>query len=154
MAIMFQAAAAHEPGVKQIVVPSQERGNDLDVTVWYPASSGGEAVLLGDDVFFEGTLAVRDAPISAGQFPLILLSHGAGLGGRAQAASWIATPLAEQGFIVAAPTHPGNTGPNRSAAETMKLWLRPSDLSATLDAIDKDTVFLSHIDADKIGVLG
>ena len=156
MAIILQTTAvAHEAGVQQIVVPSQERKTDLNVTVWYPASSGGEAVMLGESVFFEGTQAMQDAPISTGgPFPLILLSHGAGLAGRAEAMSWIATPLAEEGFIVAAPTHPGNTGPNRSAAETMKLWLRPSDLSETLNTIEKDTAFGPYIDADKIGVLG
>ncbi len=155
MAIMLQATAvAYEAGVQQIVVPSKERGADLNVTVWYPASSGGEVVMLGENVFFEGTQAIQDAPISTGQFPLILLSHGAGLGGRAEAMSWIATPLAKEGFIVAAPTHPGNTGPERSAAETMKLWLRPSDLSETLDTLENDTAFQPSIDPDKIGVLG
>lgn len=155
MAVILQASAvAYEAGVQQIRVPSQERGVDLNVTVWYPASPGGEAIMLGDNVFFEGTQARRDAPISAGQFPLILLSHGAGLAGSVEAMSWIATPLAEEGFIVAAPTHPGNTGPDRSAAETMKLWLRPSDLSATLDAMENNTTFQPFINADKISVLG
>lgn len=155
LTIMLQATNhAHGAGVQQIVVPSEERGTDLDVTVWYPASSGGDAVVLGENVFFEGTPAMRDAPISDGEFPLILLSHGAGLAGRAEAMSWIATPLAEKGFVVVAPTHPGNTGPDRSAAETMKLWRRPTDLSATLDAIERDAAFRPHIDSEKIGVLG
>lgn len=148
------SAVAHQAGVQQIVIPSQERETDLNVTVWYPASSGGEAVMLGENAFFEGTEAMWKAPISAGTFPLILLSHGAGLAGHAEAMSWIATPLAEEGFIVAAPTHPGNTGPKRSAAETMKLWLRPSDLSEALDAIENDTTLQPHVDADKIGMLG
>jgi len=155
MTVMPQvSAAAYEAGVQRIVVSSDERGIDLDVTVWYPASSGGEPVVLGENVFFEGTEAMQDAPISAGQFPLILLSHGAGLGGRAEAMSWIAKPLAEAGFIVAAPTHPGNTGPDRSAAETMKLWLRPTDLSVTLDAIKSDTTLQSSVHAEKVGALG
>lgn len=155
MALAIQASAAeHEAGVRQIMVHSQERGTDLDVTVWYPAASGGEAVILGENAFFEGTKAMQDAPIAAGRVPVILLSHGAGLAGRAEAMSWIATPLAARGFIVAAPTHPGNTGPDRSAAETMKLWLRPSDLSETLDAIENETVFRAHINFDRIGVLG
>lgn len=150
-----QATAVElDAGVQQIVVRSQERGTDLDVIVWYPASPGGEAVLLGESVFFEGTEALRNAPISTGRFPLILLSHGAGLAGRAEALSWIATALAKEGFIVAAPTHPGNTGPDRSAAETMKLWLRPPDLSETLDAIVKSEAFQPHVNADRIGALG
>ncbi|MGJ8535297.1 MAG: alpha/beta hydrolase family protein [Alphaproteobacteria bacterium] len=143
-----------DAGVQQIVVRSQERGTDLDVTVWYPASPGGEAVLFGESIFFEGTEAMRNAPISTGRFPLILLSHGAGLAGRAEALSWIATALAKKGFFVAAPTHPGNTGPDRSAAETMKLWLRPPDLSETLDAIAKNEAFQPHVNADRIGALG
>lgn len=147
-------AVEFDAGVQQIVVRSQERGADLDVTVWYPASPGGEAVLLGASVFFKGTKAMRNAPISTGRFPLILLSHGAGLAGRAEAMSWIATALAKEGFIVAAPTHPGNTGPDRSAAETMKLWLRPPDLSETLDAISNNEAFQPHVNADSTGVLG
>ncbi|PJI84256.1 putative dienelactone hydrolase [Yoonia maricola] len=154
--MMAVPASAVEPdaGVQQIVVRSQERGADLDVTIWYPAASGGETVLLGDNVFFEGTEAMLNAPVSDGQFPLILLSHGAGLSGRAEAMSWMATALAKEGFIVAAPTHPGNTGPDRSAAQTMKLWLRPSDLSDTLDAIEQNEVFRPHFDAENVGVVG
>ncbi len=141
-------------GVRQILAPSKERGVDLDVTVWYPAQAGGEQVLLGDNAFFVGTTAMHDAPISEKRFPLILLSHGAGLAGSAQALSWVATPLAERGFVVAAPTHPGNTGRNRSAFETMRIWLRPADLIATLNTIETDEFFQNHLDQGKTGVLG
>ncbi|TPM56286.1 dienelactone hydrolase [Mesorhizobium sp. B2-2-4] len=148
------ADAADDVGVRQIVAPSKERGIDLDVTVWYPAQPGGETVNLGDTELFVGTSAMRNAPVSGGKFPLILLSHGAGLAGNPQALSWIATPLAGRGFIVAAPTHQGNTGPKRSAAETMKLWLRPADLTATLDAIRKEAFFRGHLEQGRTGVLG
>jgi len=154
--VMMQhaAGASDNVGVRQIVVPSKERGINLDVTVWYPAQSGGESVVLGESVFFVGTSAMRDAPISNGKFPLILLSHGAGLAGNPQAMSWIATPLAQQGFVVAAPTHPGNSGKNRSAAETMKIWLRPGDLTEALNAMEKDAFFKDHFEHDKVGALG
>lgn len=148
------AAASERVGVRQIEAPSQERGIPLDVTVWYPAHSGGASVTLGENVFFVGTPALRDAPIKDDKFPLVLLSHGAGLAGNAQALSWLAVPLAKQGFVVAAPTHPGNTGPKRSAAETMKLWLRPADITVTLDAMVKDAFFAKHLVHEKIGVLG
>jgi predicted dienelactone hydrolase len=154
LAVQQSAVAGDDVGVHQIAVPSKERGLDLDVTVWYPAASGGKLVTLGESVFFVGTPAMRDAPISPGKFPLIVLSHGAGLAGSAQALSWIAVPLAKQGFIVAAPTHPGNTGPNRSAAETMKLWLRPADLTETLTAMDKAPFFEAQLEHGKVGVLG
>ncbi|WP_422072435.1 alpha/beta hydrolase family protein [Tranquillimonas rosea] len=148
------SAAEHIAGVRDISVVSDERGADLAVTIWYPASAGGESVTLGDSIFFEGTPARQGAPISDGEFPLVLLSHGAGLAGHAGAMSWIATPLAANGFLVVAPTHPGNTGRDRSAAETMKLWLRPPDLSAALDAIEADRTFRPHVASSQIGVLG
>ncbi len=151
----MQALAADGiAGVQQLTVPSEERDADLEVTIWYPASAGGEAVTLGENIFFEGTPARADAPIRDGKFPLVLLSHGAGLAGHAGAMSWIAAPLAQEGFIVVAPTHPGNTGRDRSAEQTMKLWLRPSDLSATLDAIEGDMAFQPHVAGDQVGVLG
>jgi predicted dienelactone hydrolase len=154
-ALMQQAARADDNvGVRQIAAPSKERGGNLDVTVWYPAQSGGAEVVLGESVFFVGTPAMRNAPVSNGRFPLILLSHGAGLAGRPEAVSWIAAPLARQGFVVAAPMHPGNSGKHRSAAETMKLWLRPGDVTETLDAMEEDPFFKAHVDPGKIGVLG
>ncbi|PRH88913.1 dienelactone hydrolase [Labrys okinawensis] len=149
-----QALAADGVGVRRIAAPSKERGADLDVTVWYPAQPGGEPVMLGGGMFFTGTSARRDAAIAPGKFPLVLLSHGAGLAGSAQALSWIAAPLAERGFVVAAPTHPGNSGANRSAAETMKLWLRPADISDSLDAVAREPFFKDHLNAGEIGVLG
>lgn len=160
-AIACSALALHQPavasdavGVRQIAAPSKERGINLDVTVWYPASPGGTPVTLGESVFFTGTAAMLDAPVADGRFPLVLLSHGAGLAGNAQALSWIATPLARQGFVVAAPAHPGNSGPGRSAAETMKLWLRPADLTATLDALEHAPLLGDHVQRDRAGVLG
>ncbi|QHQ36187.1 alpha/beta hydrolase family protein [Algicella marina] len=147
-------SAEYVAGVRQMTAPTEERDHALSVTVWYPAAQGGEKTMLGDNIFFEGTAAMKDAPIQDGEFPLILLSHGAGLAGSADAMSWIATPLAEEGFIVAAPTHPGNTGRNRSAAETMKLWLRPSDISNTLDAVEVDPSLRAHVKSGQTGLLG
>lgn len=148
------ASASETVGVRQIPAYSQERGIELDVTVWYPARAGGTPVTLGESVFFVGTQSMRDAPLATGKFPLVLLSHGAGLAGNAQALSWIAVPLAKQGFIVAAPTHPGNTGPQKSAMETMKLWLRPADISVTVDAMVKNPLFGKRLIPKKIGLLG
>jgi predicted dienelactone hydrolase len=152
--VSHSAAAGEFVGVRQIVAPSPERGGDLAVTVWYPAEPGGKPVTLGESIFFVGTNAMLEAPISGGKYPLILLSHGAGLGGTPQAMSWIATGLAKEGFIVAAPTHPGNGGADRSAAETMRLWLRPADITVTLDAVQKQPLFADHLEAGKVGTLG
>ena len=151
-----QAAAAEgDAGVYRMEVSSPAHGRPLDVTIWYPAAAtGGEAIKLGDSPLFLGATARLDAPIADGRFPLVLLSHGAGLAGRAEALSWLAGPLAQRGFIVAAPTHPGNGGPNRSAAATMKLWLRPDDISRTLDAVAGSHFFARHLAPSEVGALG
>lgn len=148
------ALATENVGMRQITAHSKERGADLAVTVWYPAERGGKPVTLGESVFFIGTPVMHDASVRHGRYPLILLSHGAGLAGNPEALSWLATPLAEHGFVVAAPTHPGNSGPNRSAAETMKLWLRPQDITANLNAVSEDASFAEHIEPSKVGMLG
>jgi predicted dienelactone hydrolase len=155
LAIMSHLAIAQDAvGVRRIAAPANERGTDLDVTVWYPTHADGDPVVLGETIFFMGTPAIRDAPIAGAKLPVILLSHGAGLAGNAEALSWIATPLARQGFVVVAPTHPGNSGKSRSAAETMKIWMRPSDLTQALDAIETNAVFQDHLEPGRVGVLG
>lgn len=151
---LAHAESSPAVGVRHTTAYAAARGGDLDVTVWYPAQAGGTVVTLGDSPFFAGTSAERDAPLADGRFPLVLLSHGAGLGGTPDAMSWMAAGLAAKGFIVAAPTHPGNGGAKRSAEQTMKLWLRPGDISATLDAMAGQGLFKDHVEADKVGVLG
>lgn len=148
------ALATENVGTRQISAHSQERGTDLAITVWYPAEGRGEPVTLGENGFFVGTQALREAPVRRGRYPIVLLSHGAGLAGNPEALSWLATPLAEHGFVVAAPTHFGNSGPNRNAAETMKLWLRPQDVTVTLNALGEHVSFAEHVKLSKAGMLG
>ncbi|MBS1165349.1 MAG: putative dienelactone hydrolase [Proteobacteria bacterium] len=151
---LAHAESSPAVGVRHMTAFAAVRGGDLDVTVWYPAQMGGTQVTLGDSPFFAGTSAQSEAPLTEGWFPLVLLSHGAGLGGTPEAMSWMAAGLAAKGFIVAAPTHPGNGGAKRSAEQTMQLWLRPGDISATLDAMTGARGFKEHVEADKVGVLG
>ncbi len=147
-------AASGLPGVQWFNICSEERGRDIPVLVWYPAGLGGKPITVGDSPLFVGAEAMLGAPVAHGRYPVILLSHGAGLGGTPEAVSWIAAPLASRGFVVAAPLHMGNGGSGRSAAETMKLWLRPPDISAALDLLEEQTFFDGHIEVGKVGVLG
>lgn len=70
----------------------------LDTVVWYPAVAGtGTPESLGR----------RDASVRRGRFPLIVFSHGAC--GRNTSATYLMQALAADGFVVAAPSHPGHT---------------------------------------------
>ena len=91
-------------GVRMFGVPSPAREADLGVTVWYPAATGGERVVVGNNRLFRGTAGMRDAPFLAGRYPLVLISHGSG--GSINTLGWIASHLAIAGFIVAGPNHP------------------------------------------------
>lgn len=150
------AAAAAEPpqiGVRTLPVPAPDRGSTpLTVTVWYPAAGGGEPVSVGDDRLFKGTSARRDAPIAAGRFPLVLISHGSG--GSIETLGWLAAPLVEAGFVVAGPNHPGTTRGDSTPLATTRMWERTAGLSAVLTMLAADPAWSAHLDAGRVGVLG
>lgn len=52
--------------------------------------------------------------------------------------NWLAPELAQQGYIVAAPDHPGTTTFNKDADQAAKLWERPHDLSRVIDVLTTD----------------
>jgi dienelactone hydrolase len=113
-------------------------------------------------------MAVRDARVRDGVFPLVLFSHGNG-GMRFQNAFWC-EHLASHGYIVAAPDHTGNCcitsidgnlfmfndnqeGREQSAED------RPKDIRFLIDVMDRlnkggDSRFLGKIDLEHIAVAG
>jgi len=143
---------AAEVGIREISVSAPQRGRDIAVTIWYPATAGGEPVLIGDNQAFKGAPAMRDAPLAEGRFPLVVMSHGSG--GRVQGMSWLATELAQAGFVVAGPNHPGTTSGDSTPASTPKVWERTQDLSALIDDLTTDPQWSGVIDVERIGVIG
>lgn len=140
------------PGLQRLYLPAPARELPLEVLVWYPAAPGGKAVLVGENALFHGTPARQDAPIQSGQYPLLLLSHGSGA--HAANMGWLAGTLAQQGYIVAAPNHPGTTTADSTPESTMRIWERPADISAVLTALLKHTDWQSRIQPDRVAVLG
>ncbi len=128
------------------------RGTDVDFNIWYPALPGGKSVSVGGNGVFYGTPAGRDAPHQAGRFPMVVISHGAG--GNAEQFGWIASELAQAGFVVVLPNHPGTTTGNASAEAAVRVWERPADVSAILDEITANANDYPYIDTDRISILG
>lgn len=145
------AFADQAVGVQTLAITAPARAEPLSVTVWYPAASGGHRMSVGDNRIFEGTEVLRDAKPATSNFPLILLSHGSG--SRALGMAWIATALAEAGFVVAGPDHPGTTSGDSTPEATPKIWERAADLSAVLDSITTDKAW-RMVDPARVGVLG
>jgi predicted dienelactone hydrolase len=68
--------------------------------------------------------------------------------------SWIASALAQAGFAVAGPNHPGTTSGDSTPQDTPELWERTDDLSTLLSRLTEDPVWSAVIDGTRVGVLG
>jgi predicted dienelactone hydrolase len=139
-------------GIAYGKAPAPLRRTEIDFHIWYPALPGGRTVTVGGNGVFHGTLAGREAPPVSGAHPVIVMSHGAG--GNAGQFGWIASRLAEAGYVVVLPNHPGSTSGNASAEAAVRIWERPQDISAVLDEITANPQDYPYIDSDRIGVLG
>ncbi|WP_394788835.1 alpha/beta hydrolase family protein [Rhodoferax sp.] len=146
------AWAQDGPGLQRLYLPAPARERPLEVLLWYPAEPGGKALLLGENQLFKGSPVRQDAPAAPGRYPLLLLSHGSG--GNAANMGWLAGPLAQQGFIVAAPNHPGTTTGDSTPEATMRIWERPADISAVLSALLAHPDWQARIQPDRVAVLG
>lgn len=148
------AASGSSPaaGLRTIEVTTPGRETPISVSLWYPPGEGGSDTEVGGNKVFKGVPVNQDASIAAGVFPVVLLAHG-GLRANPNLSGWIASDLALRGFIVAEP-HPPQLGPDEAQATIAEAWLRPADLSATLQALESDAVLQAHIKEESVGVLG
>lgn len=142
---------AGEPiGFKEITVADQAR--PLHVALWYPTDDTGPSTAVAENAVFHGVSVVKDATLEKETHPLVLLSHG--YGGSWRNLSWLAGALAQQGYIVAAPDHPGTTTRDRDPQKAARLWERPHDLSRTLDALLADPQLAGGIAPGRIAAIG
>ncbi|MEG2005694.1 MAG: hypothetical protein RR014_06625, partial [Bilophila sp.] len=121
----------------------------LDLAIWYPANRIPTRLDYGDWSF----RAARNAPPLPGQHPLVVLSHDSA--GSRFSLHQLATALTRYGFVVAAPTHPGDNIDNMQTLFTPEqFFARARHLSATLDILLSDAEIAPLIDPQRIGVLG
>lgn len=111
-------------------------------------------------------LAVRDARVRDGKFPLILFSHGNG--GIRQQSTFLCDYLASHGYVVMSPDHTGNSAvtvvdgklvTNKPALRNASAEDRPKDLSFLIDSMTRmhkgeDSRFAGKILLDQIGAAG
>ena len=128
--------------------------------IWYPATpEATEAPVVigppGLPFLLRGWVA-RDTPPAdtATNLPLILLSHGTG--GSREDLYWLAERLVQDGFVVAAVTHHGNSiqSDDLTAQGFFLFWERAHEMTVLLDRVLQDDVFGPRIDATRIGAAG
>ncbi|TFD03429.1 prolyl oligopeptidase family serine peptidase [Cryobacterium sp. TMT1-66-1] len=89
------------------------------------------------------------APSVAGPAPAILLSHGTG--GAAEDMTWLAEPLRDAGYLIAAVDHHGNSYNDEYLVEGFAfLWERARDLTLVLDYL----INTFEVDERRIGAAG
>lgn len=148
---LTSVAQADNVGFRTVGIGGEEP-RPLNVALWYPTEDTGPNVIVGETPAFIGVPAIRDALPSPGVHPLVVLSHG--YGGTWRNLSWLADELAEQGYVVAAPDHPGTTHFNRDRRQAAMLWERPRDLSRVIDALEADPALAGAIDPERIAAIG
>ena len=125
----------------------------LDTYIWYPAVHGTGTVVQ------DGTLA--NAKVRRGRWPLIVFSHGScGFPGQSP---FYTAGLASWGFVVVAPSHPGNTSAEiphcmDTPAVTDSYANRLPDVQFTIDTMLAATgaaaPFAHRLNPKRIGVSG
>lgn len=125
--LFFSQAEAIGSATRCFFDASRER--PLITTLWYPE------------------------PFSPGKlYPLVAFSHDKE-SSRLELA-WLAEFLAEQGFIVAAVDHFGDTGYLKLSSQQDLLWNRPLDITVLLKALSTDPQFGPHFKQDNVAILG
>jgi predicted dienelactone hydrolase len=139
-------------GFQSSTLPDSHNERPLEMVVWYPSTTTVTPQLIGDDVVFVGVSAVRNAPPSAGEHPLVVLSHG--FRGNWNNQNWLASALAHRGYIVAAVNHPGTTTHDRSPQAAAQLWQRPIDLHRAIEAVTTQPEKFGVVAKRQIAVVG
>ena len=124
-------------------------GGQMQYSLWYPTKVPNSVVRLGPFEF----LGTQDAEPAAGQFGLVVLSHGTG--GSDLAHRDTAVALAKAGFIAAAPLHPRDNFRDASGSGQRVVWEgRPRQFTAIIDALLEHRKWSTRIDVERIGAFG
>ena len=134
-------------GSRQIQAHDEAQGLSFPVLILYPTEAPSASTAIGPYTFDVSP----EAPVAAGRFPLVVVSHGNG--GSHLVYRTITTHLARNGYVVAQLEHPGNNRNDNSLEGTYEnLVRRPRHVRLTIDAVSQELG--AHVQADNAAVLG
>jgi predicted dienelactone hydrolase len=150
VAFIPAAASTRPADVGFDVAQANDGGEPIALAIWYPTSSTPRATPMPGGLVLD--IAAKGAVLGE-RLPLIVVSHGNG--GSALGHVDLAMALARAGFIVVAPTHPGDNYADVSRQANADLYSqRTAQLRAVLDYMLAQWPSASTIDAQRIGAYG
>lgn len=136
-------------GQRQMLVKDESNAVSFPVIVQYPTNIPSQPVTVGPFVMNISP----DTPVSAGKFPIIVISHGSG--GAPLLYRTISTHLAKNGYIVALVEHYGNNRGNNELGESdLNLTYRTRHIRLTIDAVSNDSGFKPSIQPASAAIIG
>ncbi len=146
---MKPTAASEFVGYCALEVADEALGLTFPLAVLYPAATPGKTETVGP---YQLDVA-RDAPLAAGAFPMVLVSHGKG--GSPWVYRTLAHYLARHGFVVGLPEHPfNNRNDNSWHGTTRNLAARPRHLHLAINHLYGHAKFAASLKADAVAVVG
>ncbi|MEO0496228.1 MAG: hypothetical protein AAF141_02505 [Pseudomonadota bacterium] len=136
--------------ITEVFMPHHEAPSR--VAIWYPGTAQEPPSLYANNPVFQGVEAYLDAPLSPGQHPVVLFSHG--MGGTDRAQAWLASALAQRGVITVSVNHANSTWGDFDMSEGVAHWTRAQDMSAALDALLDMPDFSTHLDMSRVMAAG
>ena len=144
-------ASAYSVGFDQTILYA-DSDRPLKTSIWYPSQTSFPTERVADNPAFLGTDVVRIGTPLAGTFPLVVISHGYRGNWRNQ--NWLATRLAQDGYIVASLDHPGTTSFDHTPAIAAQWWQRPMDITRLIDWLLKESNMAPLINETNITGVG
>lgn len=137
------------PGFRSFGIWDPGSSFRMNFGVWYPTRRATR------DSHIEGWTirAGKDGAVAPGKYPVILLSHDAAAS--RFASHDLAAHLARHGFIVIAPTHPGDNADDTSLFyRAHNFAARPAHMIAAFTEARQSHSIGPFMDTDRIGLLG
>jgi predicted dienelactone hydrolase len=144
------AIGSSQPVGFQITRTKDAAGQAFPIAVWYPTSgSPRPTTLIGNTLLS----VAPDGPLKGKQLPLIVISHGNG--GSVASHADLAMALADAGYVVAAPMHPGDNFQDRSALAKPNFFAkRAGQVQATIGHLLSGWATPDALAAQRVGVFG
>lgn len=155
MAVAMSTSAEaqnYQTGLADLEIADSSGQRDLEGFIWYPTTETAGMSEQHSNPVWAGIKAIKDAGPAPGQYPLVVLSHG--MYGNAMNQSWLASALAQRGYVVAAISHPGTSTWARDADDARQLWERPKDVSRLIDHLLGTSDLNGQINPDRIFMAG